>query len=41
MEIGVAMASLFCAMMIEDCGAENVEIERVGAGDDSCAWPQC
>ncbi len=38
-EIGVAMAGPFCAMMLGDYGAGVVKIERVGAGDDSRAWP--
>jgi crotonobetainyl-CoA:carnitine CoA-transferase CaiB-like acyl-CoA transferase len=38
-EIGVAMAGPFCAMMLGDYGALVVKIERVGAGDDSRAWP--
>jgi len=38
-QIGVAMAGPFCAMMLADYGAQVVKIERVGAGDDSRAWP--
>ncbi len=38
-EIGVAMAGPFCAMMLADYGAQVVKIERVGVGDDSRAWP--
>lgn len=38
-EIGVAMAGPFCAMMLADYGAQVVKIERVGTGDDSRAWP--
>ncbi len=38
-EISVAMAGPFCGMMLADYGADVVKIERVGAGDDSRAWP--
>ncbi len=38
-EISVAMAGPYCGMMLADYGAEVVKIERVGAGDDSRAWP--
>ena len=38
-EIGVAMAGPFCAMLLADYGAQVVKIERVGVGDDSRAWP--
>jgi len=38
-EIGVAMAGPFCAMMLADYGAQVVKVERVGPGDDSRAWP--
>jgi crotonobetainyl-CoA:carnitine CoA-transferase CaiB-like acyl-CoA transferase len=38
-EIGVAMAGPFCAMMLADYGAEVVKVERVGVGDDSRSWP--
>ena len=38
-EISVAMAGPYCGMMLADYGAEIVKIERVGAGDDSRAWP--
>ena len=38
-EISVAMAGPFCGMMLADCGADVVKIERVGQGDDSRAWP--
>ena len=38
-EVGVAMAGPFCAMMLADYGAEVVKVERVGVGDDSRAWP--
>ena len=38
-EIGVAMAGPFCAMLLADYGAQVVKIERVGTGDDSRAWP--
>ena len=38
-EVGVAMAAPYCAMVLADQGAEVVKVERVGAGDDSRAWP--
>ncbi|MBO9352376.1 CoA transferase [Bordetella petrii] len=38
-EIGVAMAGPFCAMMLGDYGADVVKIERPGDGDDSRSWP--
>jgi crotonobetainyl-CoA:carnitine CoA-transferase CaiB-like acyl-CoA transferase len=38
-EIGVAMAGPFCAMLLADYGADVVKVERVGPGDDSRAWP--
>jgi len=38
-EIGVAMAGPYCAMMLADYGADVVKVERIGAGDDSRAWP--
>ena len=38
-EISVAMAGPFCGMMLADYGADVVKVERVGAGDDSRAWP--
>jgi crotonobetainyl-CoA:carnitine CoA-transferase CaiB-like acyl-CoA transferase len=38
-EIGVAMAGPFCAMLLGDYGAKVVKVERVGIGDDSRAWP--
>lgn len=38
-EIGVAMAGPFCAMLLGDYGADVVKIERPGEGDDSRSWP--
>jgi crotonobetainyl-CoA:carnitine CoA-transferase CaiB-like acyl-CoA transferase len=38
-EVGVAMAAPYCAMVLGDMGAEVVKVERVGTGDDSRAWP--
>jgi len=38
-EIGVAMAGPFCAMLLGDYGADVVKIEKVDGGDDSRAWP--
>ncbi|MET0912678.1 MAG: CoA transferase, partial [Acidimicrobiales bacterium] len=38
-EVGVAMAAPYCAMVLGDLGAEVVKVERVGSGDDSRAWP--
>lgn len=38
-EVGVAMAGPFCAMMLADYGADVVKVERVDVGDDSRAWP--
>lgn len=38
-EFGVAMAAPFCGQLLADYGAEVVKVERVGAGDDSRAWP--
>ena len=37
-EIGVAMAGPFCAMMLGDYGADVVKIERTEVGDDSRSW---
>lgn len=37
-EVGVAMAGPFCAMMLADYGADVVKIERLGAGDESRRW---
>ncbi len=38
-EVGVAMAAPYCAMVLGDLGAEVTKVERVGTGDDSRAWP--
>lgn len=38
-EIGVAMAGPFCAMMLGDYGADVIKIERTEVGDDSRSWP--
>src|SRR5262245_46173633 len=38
-EVSVAMAGPYCAMVLGDHGADVVKVERVGAGDDSRAWP--
>jgi crotonobetainyl-CoA:carnitine CoA-transferase CaiB-like acyl-CoA transferase len=38
-EVSVAMAGPFCAMLLADHGADVVKVERVGAGDESRAWP--
>ncbi|QIL80011.1 CoA transferase [Diaphorobacter sp. HDW4A] len=38
-EIGVAMAGPFCAMLLGDYGADVIKIEKVEGGDDSRTWP--
>ena len=37
-EIGVAMAGPFCAMLLGDYGADVVKLERPKVGDDSRSW---
>ncbi|MBI3375657.1 MAG: CoA transferase [Betaproteobacteria bacterium] len=37
-EIGVAMAGPFCAMLLADYGADVVKVERAGEGDESRHW---
>ena len=37
-EIGVAMAGPFCAMLLGDYGADVVKLERPQVGDDSRSW---
>lgn len=39
LEIGIAMAGPYCAMLLGDLGAEVVKIERPDGGDESRNWP--
>lgn len=39
LEIGIAMAGPYCAMLLGDLGADVVKIERPDGGDESRNWP--
>jgi len=39
LEIGIAMAGPYCAMLLGDLGAEVVKIERPDGGDENRNWP--
>ena len=39
LEIGIAMAGPYCAMLLGDLGADVVKIERPDGGDESRHWP--